>query len=256
MPAIGRALIAAAMLVPTGGMAEEKAPIGGQVFNYELNERIHYSCLPKSDNDIICSFTQATVSMILPEEKIAARRAENIKSIDTPGSVEQFVAGSCDAVKQLEENLAKGEVDELARMPEADKEKLLSTFRNVCKQQDRDSVVAFMELSIDIDSRTCMVSTFGWEGNFSRNDDKAWVRTDKDGPVGDGCGGVHLDRFELSESGTFWNLVRLAVASNPKGTFTTGELCSEVYSGKETVYEWQGGDLPARCDYIRLNLYN
>lgn len=251
-----RTLVAAALFMPAAVLAEERVPTGGQLFNYDLNQSIHFSCLPEGENKVACRFTEATVSKLLPEEKKAQRRADNLKEIDKPGAVESFVSGSCDAVKRLEEDLANGKVKDLASMPEADREKVLTTFRNVCKQQNRASVVDFMELALDIESRTCVVSTFGWKGNFARNDEKTWVRTDKDGPVGDGCGGVHLDRLELAEDGHFWSLVRVSVASNPKGTFSTGQQCSEVYSGKETVYEWQGNDLPARCDYIRLNLYD
>lgn len=235
----------------------ETPPLGGSVFNLERNERIHYSCRSVSETDLECDFTRATVSQVLPAGKIAERLAEQLVQLDTPGAIEEFGEGSCEAIERLDAALANGEAEDLQYMPEADREALLDAFRQICEKQDRASIEAFFEFENDLEARTCMVSTLGWKGRFSKNDDRTWVRTDNDGPVGDGCGGIYLDRFELSELGSFWNLVRLEVASNPKGTFAaTGQQCSEVYSGEEVEYRWQGGDLPARCDYIRLNLYD
>lgn len=240
------------------GTAEaETPPLGGTVFNFERNERIHYSCRSVSETDLECDFTRATVSQVLPVGKVAERRSEQLSQLDMPGAIEEFGKGSCEAIERLEAAQARGEAEDLQYMPEADREAMLDAFRKVCEKQDRASMEAFLEFGIDLETRTCMVSTYGWKGSFSKNDEKTWVRTDKDGPVGDGCGGIYLDRFVLSELGSFWDLVRLEVASNPKGTFTvTGQQCSEVYTGEEVEYKWQGGDLPARCDYIRLNLYD
>lgn len=68
------------------------------------------------------------------------------------------------------------------------------------------------------------------------------------------CTSTALSCRNMAASGI---LVRLEVASNPKGTFAaTGQQCTEIYTGEEVEYRWQGGDLPARCDYIRLNLYD
>jgi len=253
---IRRPLAYALAIVVAGPALAEAPPYGGAVYNLDLNERINYSCTKLTETDVECSFTSATVSQVLPADKLAERRAEELAGIDAPGAVEELAVGMCEAVQRLDQAIANGDTAELDAMPEADRETLLRSFRSICEKRDRASIEALIDFSLDVSARTCMVSTLSWKGRFSRNDEKTWVRTDADGPVGDGCGGVYLDRFELSDMGTFWNLVRLAVASNPKGTFTTGEQCSEIYTGQETQYRWQGGDLPASCDYIRLNLFN
>lgn len=241
-----------------GTAMAEMPPLGGQVFNLERNERIHYSCQNVTETDIECEFTRATVSLVLPDDKVEAKRAETIALMNGPGVVEEFLAGSCEIIANLEEaatdNVADDDMDFMA--PD-DREAMLSLFRDACTKQDRASAEAYMELGLSIENRTCMVSTYGWKGRFSKNDEKTWVRTDKDGPVGDGCGGLYLDRFELSDTGTFWDLVKLEVASNPNGKFSvTGEQCSDVYTGEEVKYRWQGANLQAGCDYIRLNLFD
>lgn len=236
--------------------AQAETPLGGAVYNMERNERIHYSCTNTSETDLNCRFTRATVSQVLPADKIAERRAEEMKQLDVPGAIEEFAAGTCEAVTRLDAEIAAGNMGDMEYMPEADRTRMLETFRAICDKKDRASVEAFIDYGLDAESRVCMVSTFGWTGTFSKSDEKTWLRTDKEDPVSDGCGGVYLDRFELSETGSFWNLIRRDLASNPNGTFTTGEKCTEIYSGEEVTYKWQGGDLPARCDYIRLNLGN
>lgn len=234
----------------------EGVPLGGAVYNFAENERISYFCLLKSETVIECNFTSAEVSQVLPEDEIEARRTEEYKNLDVPGAIEEFAEGACEAIDRIEQDLADGDVDEVEAVPKEDFDAAMAVFRSICEKRDRASVQAFIDLGIDTQARTCMISTFSWDGRFERNDERTWVRVDNDGPVGDGCGGVYLDRFELSESGSFWNLVRRSIASNPNGTFTTGEQCSEIYTGEEVTYEWQGGDLPGRCDYIRFNLLN
>jgi hypothetical protein len=245
-------------LVASGiaGTVGAETPLGGKVFNLELNQRVHYSCKTLSETELDCDFTEATVSQVLPADEIAERRLEQMKQLDAPGAIEEFGEMSCEAIARLEAATTSGEAEELQHMPQADVETMLSIFRQGCEKKDRASVEAFVDFSLDLQSRTCMVSTFGWTARFSKSDEKTWVRTDKDAPIADGCAGVYLDRLELADSGYFWNLTRLSVATNPNGTFTTGQQCSEVFTGKEVKYVWQGNDLPARCDYIRLNLYD
>ena len=101
-----------------------------------------------------------------------------------------------------------------------------------------------------------MITTRSWKGTFQRKDDKTWARVNGEEAVNDGCGGVELDRLELDEGGYFYNLIRRSVSSNPNGTFVTGESCSKIYSGEEITYTWREQDIPAKCDYIKFNLYD
>jgi hypothetical protein len=257
MPSCSRFSLAVAVSFLAGAAYAEGPPLGGRVFNLELNQRIHYSCKSLSDTELECDFTEATVSQVLPADQIDAYRAEQLKQSDVPPEeLEEFSKEMCEAVDRLDAAVANGEADEIKYMPEADREKMLKAFADLCEKRDKASLEAFVDFDVDVKSRTCMVSTFGWKARFVKSDEKTWVRTDKDAPNADGCAGVYLDRLELAEEGYLWNLTRLSVATNPNGTFTTGQQCSEVYTGKEVNYNWQGGDLPARCDYIRLNLYD
>lgn len=245
-----------ASLHAAGLAAAEDAPVAGRVYNFTLNERIHYDCGPKVDGILRCRFTSATVGPLLREDEFATRRAEELSRLTAPEATDEFREIACDAAGRMEADLADGTPDEVQGVLPEDAERLLQTFRTGCETPDQASLEAFIDFGLDIERRTCTISTFSWEGNFRRTDEKTWVRIDSDGPVGDGCGGVHLDRFELAEEGFLWNLVRRSIASNPNGTFTTGEQCSEIYPRDEITYRWQGGDLPGRCDYIRLNLSN
>lgn len=253
---VSRLFICLLKVCISGVSFADEGPLAGQVYNFKLNERIHYSCQPGTGTEIKCKFTRASVAPLISPNEVPERKSASLKDLSDPSAFEAFSKGSCDVVDRVEKELLTDDESELNYLPKADRDRVVSAFRAVCEKKDRASVEEFLDLTIDMESRICVVSTFGWTGNFSKNDEKTWVRTDRDGPVGDGCGGLYLDRFELSDTGSFWDLVRLEVASNPNGTFTTGQACSEVYTGEETVYRWQGGDLPARCDYIRLNLYD
>lgn len=59
MPAYSRfSLSLFASLAPWAALAETP-PIGGQVFNMERNERIHYSCRIVTETDIECDFRRS-----------------------------------------------------------------------------------------------------------------------------------------------------------------------------------------------------
>ncbi len=234
-------------------LAQEK-PLGGAVYNLKLNEQISFSCRIVTETSIECDFTSAKVSPAIPPGKLDERMREALKGIDEPGAVEEFGKESCKALARLQDSSSTEDAESFNDLPASDREDILSAIKNVCEKHDTKSVTDFIALGLDKESKTCLISTWRWQAHFAKSDKRTWVRTDKDSPTADGCAGIYLDRFEMSENGSFWNLTRREIASNPNGTFTTGQKCSEVYTGIETEYRWQGSDLPAKCDYIRLNL--
>lgn len=242
-------------LSATPVLALEGRPVGGAVYNLSLGKRINFYCAASSDTEMRCDFTETTVSYQLEPEKRAERLIEELKDIDKPGAVEEFATGSCEAIEKLEAARAAGEVEELDYMPQDDVTAMLAAFRNVCEQRSKEAVEAFMSYNLDIQTRTCVINTLEWSGNFAKSSESTWVRTDKDPPNSDGCGGIYLDRFELGEDGFMWNLVTRSISSNPNGTFTTGEKCNVIYPDKEVLYEWSSVDFPMRCDYIKINIY-
>jgi hypothetical protein len=177
------ALCATALLAPGAAFAElaELSPIGGSVYNFQLNERISYSCLKLSETDLECSFLRASVSPLLPAEKMAARVAASMEENATPAALEEYASVVCDVVQYVDAKQAKGEMTDVEYMQAPDRDATLKSLRDLCEKRDKASLSAIFELSADIENRTCLISTYSWKGNFSRNDAKTWVRTDKDG---------------------------------------------------------------------------
>lgn len=254
MSAHGSILFAAAFLAPCLALADSH-PYGGAVYNIERNERISYSCDLGSDREVSCDFNKVTISYQLERDKVAEARVEQLKGLGDPAEVEKFSTEACDVVTRIEADAAAGKSSEFDYTPEEDRTAVLEVFRRICEKRDTASIEALVDLTLDVQTRTCLVSNFRYTANFAKSDESTWVRTDKDAPNADGCGGVYLDRLESERDGLFWNLTTRSIPSNPNGTFTTGQKCSEIYTGEEIEYSWRSVDFPMQCDYIRIGTY-
>lgn len=253
MTNLGWISLAMYFLVMGSSATAETGPVRGAVYNLQLKERVSYSCLPTSETELRCEFVSAQIVPVLPPDQKMQRLSEELARIEGPEGIEEMANMSCEILAKFDD-LSPADLEDFNLIPEVDRESMLSSLEGVCERRDRAAIEALFAQGIDVQSRTCRIGTFKWTGNFSKSDENTWVRTDKDPPLSDGCAGVYLDRFELSEGGYLWNLVRLNFAANPNGTFTTGEKCSEVYTGQETRYRWQSNDFSAQCDYIRLDI--
>ena len=89
----GRIFVALACISGASIANAEGPPLGGQVFNLELNQRVHYSWRSLTETELECDFTEATVSQVLPADKVAERRAADLKQLELPGAIEEFWGG-------------------------------------------------------------------------------------------------------------------------------------------------------------------
>ena len=246
-------LLGATCLFSSASIAQDM-PNFGVAYNIEDATRVNFICSAPSDGQISCDFRATAVDYKVDPNDFEAAMNTTLEQVSEPEELEEFYAQACAARDEISQMLtADGTfLAEVEALPPARRDMVENTllgFESVCAERTLQSVRSLLKITTEADTRTCVINTRSWTVEFAKTSDRAWTAVQSPS-IGDICGVVTLDRLERREPDRHWTYTQRSIASNPNEEFYEGQMCSETFSGNETVYR-PGKDLiEMNCDFI------
>lgn len=273
-------ILVIATFTSLGAMAKEPPySLGGRVYNTVENGWLTYECSPPERDLLTCDFVQISIRQRLSAADAAKRLAKETQ--DWPDALAKEMKttpekiyessdwkGLCDMAQQgLAALSGSPSTDEMQKavsrmspIARRDFAAQMSAMNQACKTRKLDYVKQFMALGIDVEQRTCQISTnpfrqvfkavYASDGTFN-----SWNVADTT-PTGD-CGTINLSRLvpvpeKSGGNPYFWRYMARKVITNPESSMLLMQ-CKDL-DEREYLYDWKKQNIALHCDYIEDGL--
>jgi hypothetical protein len=257
-----RACVVLACLVSRVAFADD-FPTLGYVRDERSQYLIKFECDPPTEQGVVCKFSEVVVHNGGDAEALTKSLQQLDDDFKKGGPTDKDLQGMCTNVQGVTEAIRSGaktapagmtqySLDRLLAKPEAargDTLKFFEALEKACASPTKENFETMARVQNDKEARTCELSLYSWEQNFTKQSPTVWVHN----PPPDGMCGV-IDIATLEKDGGFWNYRSHRVVTN-KDAIKDNKLfsCNNI-DENEHLYKWNQEDPDGHyfgCDYIK-----